>query len=57
MSCMWSLPKHAEMFTVVDNMQFQMWNNDATKTIEMVMDVHVNRYKKKLNVSQYYLLG
>lgn len=50
MSCMWSLPKHAEIFTVVDRMQFQVWNNNATKTIQMVTDVHVNRYKKKLNV-------
>lgn len=51
MSYMWSLSKHAETFTVVDNMQFQMWNNNATKTIQMVMDVQVNRYKKKLNVT------
>lgn len=51
MSCMWSLSKHAETFTVVDNMQFQMWNNNATKTIQMVIDVHIDRYKKKLHVT------
>lgn len=40
------------MFTVVDNKQFQMWNN-VIKTTQMVMDVHamVNWYMKEVNVT------
>ncbi|KAM9621915.1 disintegrin and metalloproteinase domain-containing protein 1a-like [Trichechus inunguis] len=52
MSYMWSHPKYVEMFIVVDNKRFQMWNSNVTKTMQMVMDVHalVNRYMRELNV-------
>ncbi|XP_006894789.1 PREDICTED: disintegrin and metalloproteinase domain-containing protein 1a-like [Elephantulus edwardii] len=51
-TAMWSSHKYVEMFIVVDNKRFQLWNNNVTKTTQMVMDVHalVNRYMKELNV-------
>ncbi|XP_001371130.2 disintegrin and metalloproteinase domain-containing protein 1a-like [Monodelphis domestica] len=42
----WSHTKYLEMFVVVDNKRFQMWNSNVTKTAQMVMDAlaHVNTY-------------
>lgn len=53
MSYMGSLPKYADVFTVVDSKQFNMWNNNVTKTTQMVTHVHalVYRYVKEVNMT------
>ncbi|XP_072455490.1 disintegrin and metalloproteinase domain-containing protein 1a-like [Notamacropus eugenii] len=48
----WSHTKYVEMFVVVDNRCFQMWNSNVTKTVQMVMDTlaHVNTYSQGIRV-------
>ncbi|XP_043845993.1 disintegrin and metalloproteinase domain-containing protein 1-like [Dromiciops gliroides] len=48
----WSHPKYVEMFVVVDNRRFHMWNGNVTKTVQMVMDAlaHVNTYSQAIRV-------
>ncbi|XP_027711757.1 LOW QUALITY PROTEIN: disintegrin and metalloproteinase domain-containing protein 1a-like, partial [Vombatus ursinus] len=54
----WSHTKYVEMFVVVDNRRFQMWNSNVTKTVQMVMDTlaHVNTYSQGIHV-QVVLVG
>ncbi|XP_043835858.1 disintegrin and metalloproteinase domain-containing protein 1-like [Dromiciops gliroides] len=48
----WSHTKYLEVFIVVDNMRFQMWDRNVTTTTQTLMDVLalVNRYMKQINV-------
>ncbi|XP_036619840.1 disintegrin and metalloproteinase domain-containing protein 1a-like [Trichosurus vulpecula] len=48
----WSHTKYMEMFVVVDNRRFKMWNSNVTKTVRMVMDTlaHVNTYSQGIHV-------
>ncbi|XP_068937505.1 disintegrin and metalloproteinase domain-containing protein 1b-like [Petaurus breviceps papuanus] len=49
---MWSHTKYVEMFVVVDNRRFQMWNSNVTRTVQVVVDAlaHVNTYSQGIHV-------
>ncbi|XP_051831885.1 disintegrin and metalloproteinase domain-containing protein 1a-like [Antechinus flavipes] len=48
----WSHTKYLELFLVVDNRRFLMWNSNVTKAVRTVMDAlaHVNTYSRALRV-------
>ncbi|XP_051831907.1 disintegrin and metalloproteinase domain-containing protein 1a-like [Antechinus flavipes] len=48
----WSHTKYLELFLVVDNRRFLMWNSNVTTAVRTVMDAlaHVNTYSRALRV-------
>ncbi|XP_044514727.1 disintegrin and metalloproteinase domain-containing protein 1a-like [Gracilinanus agilis] len=48
----WSYPKYLEIFIVVDNIRFQMWDKNVTTTTQTLIDVLalVNHHMKQINL-------